>query len=116
MFALHFKNGHVAEWQGKGLQNPTRRFDSVCDLARSSVLWQAIVRGGVFPYAPFFLKLTSHTILYYDKKTFFTFSHSVLGFGLSAYDAKMLSGKEDFTECKRSVLKNIYSFFEPPGL
>ena len=75
MFAVQFKNGHVAEWQGKGLQNPTRRFDSVCDLASCSVLWQAIVRGGVFPYAPFFLGLTGLTFWIFIEKCF-SLSHT----------------------------------------
>ncbi len=26
-------NGHMAEWSGTGLQNPSRRFESVCDLS-----------------------------------------------------------------------------------
>jgi hypothetical protein len=32
MFVLKYKNGHVAEWSGTGLQKLLRRFESVCDL------------------------------------------------------------------------------------
>jgi hypothetical protein len=49
MFVPDYKNGHVAERLGKGLQNLPRRFDSARDLAVQVVLYgKQSLRGCIF--------------------------------------------------------------------